>query len=208
MATRGRPRSFDREKALLSAQELFWASGYEGVTLSDLQEAMGGITAPSFYAAFGSKEQLFRETVELFQKTEGVAPLRGLTESATARESIEAMLLAAADSCTQPGKPRGCLLVLAAINCAQSNLGVQDYLRDLRAQRQKVIQRRLARGIAEGDLPATANVAALASFYGTLVDGIALQARDGATRKALRETVRSAMAAWDAIVGATKRDTR
>jgi AcrR family transcriptional regulator len=205
MATRGRPRSFDREKALLRAQELFWAAGYEGVTLSDLQKAMGGITAPSFYAAFGSKEQLFREAVELFREIEGVAPLRGLMESATARESIEAMLLAATDSCTQPGKPRGCLLVLGAINCAQSNLGVQEYLRDLRAQRQKVIQRRLERGVAEGDLPASANLAALASFYTTFVDGIALQARDGATRNALRATVRCAMAAWDGIVAATKR---
>jgi hypothetical protein len=82
---------------------------------------------------------------------------------------------------------------------------VQEYLRDLRAQRQKVIQRRLERGVAEGDLPASANLAALASFYTTFVDGIALQARDGATRNALRATVRCAMAAWDGIVAATKR---
>jgi hypothetical protein len=34
-------------------------------TLADLQEAMDGITAPSFYVAFGSKEALSREIVEL-----------------------------------------------------------------------------------------------------------------------------------------------
>ena len=46
--------------------ELFWARGYEGVTLEDLQKAMGGITPPSFYNAFGSKERLFREVADLY----------------------------------------------------------------------------------------------------------------------------------------------
>src|SRR5437016_4416200 len=56
MSRTGRPREFDRDEALQRAMELFWAQGYEGATLADLQKAMGGITAPSFYAAFGSKE--------------------------------------------------------------------------------------------------------------------------------------------------------
>jgi AcrR family transcriptional regulator len=55
MATRGRPRTFDRDDALRRAMTVFWARGYEGATLDELKEAMGGITSPSFYAAFGSK---------------------------------------------------------------------------------------------------------------------------------------------------------
>ena len=51
--------------------ELFWASGYEGATLEDLQAAMGGISPPSFYHAFGSKEALFREAVDLYVATVG-----------------------------------------------------------------------------------------------------------------------------------------
>src|SRR5262245_49107511 len=68
---RGRPRSFDRDKALHSAMEVFWDLGYEGATLLDLQKAMGGITAPSFYAAFGSKQELFKEAVTLHMATVG-----------------------------------------------------------------------------------------------------------------------------------------
>src|SRR5688572_25410961 len=87
VARRGRPRSFDREEALRRAMEIFWALGYEGATLTDLQEAMGGITAPSFYAAFGSKESLFREAVELYKKTQGAPIAKALAEGPTARSS-------------------------------------------------------------------------------------------------------------------------
>ena len=200
MARRGRPRSFDREDALRRAMEVFWALGYEGATLTGLQEAMGGITAPSFYAAFGSKEDLFREAVELYSKTLGVPMMKALAEEPTARASLEALLQAAVEAFCRPGKPRGCLLVLGAINSMPANKSVRDHLRGLRARRQKVIQERLQRGVAEGELPSGLDLGALASFYTTVVDGLAIQARDGASRKVLKFAVRCAMAAWDTVV--------
>jgi len=200
MVRRGRPRSFDREHALRQAMEVFWALGYEGATLTDLQDAMGGITAPSFYAAFGSKEKLFREAVELYSRTLGLPMMKALAEGPTARASVEALLEAAVESFLKPGKPRGCLLVLGAINSMPANKSVQDHLRSLRARRQKVIQQRLQRGLAEGELPSGLDLGALASFYATVVDGLAIQARDGASRKDLNFAVRCAMAAWDGVV--------
>jgi AcrR family transcriptional regulator len=200
MARSGRPRSFNRENALRQAMEAFWALGYEGATLTGLQEAMGGITAPSFYAAFGSKEELFREAVELYSSTLGVPMMKVLSEEPTARASMEALLLAAVEAFSRPGKPRGCMLVLGAMNSMPANKSVQDHLRGLRVRRQKVIRQRLARGLADGELPSGLDLSALASFYTTVVDGLALQARDGASRKALRFAVRCAMAAWDAVV--------
>ena len=200
MVRRGRPRSFDREHALRQAMEVFWALGYEGATLTDLQDAVGGITAPSFYAAFGSKEKLFREAVELYSRTLGLPMMKALAEGPTARASVEALLEAAVESFLKPGKPRGCLLVLGAINSMPANKSVQDHLRSLRARRQKVIQQRLQRGLAEGELPSGLDLGALASFYATVVDGLAIQARDGASRKDLNFAVRCAMAAWDGVV--------
>jgi AcrR family transcriptional regulator len=103
MTQRGRPRSFDRQAALRRAMQVFWALGYEGATLNELQEAMGGIAAPSFYAAFGSKEELFREAVELYSQTLGAPMMKALEEGATARASIEALLEAAVESFCKPG---------------------------------------------------------------------------------------------------------
>jgi len=203
MAQRGRPRGFDRDEALHRAMRVFWSLGYEGATLTDLQRAMGGITAPSFYAAFGSKEELFREAVELYSRTLGVPMMRALDQGPTARASVEGLLDAAVDAFCKPRLPRGCMLVLGAMNNAPANRGVQEYLRGLRARRQKLIRRRLARSVKNGELPSNLDLGSLASFYTTVVDGLAIQARDGCSRKALRFAVRCALAAWDTVVGGT-----
>jgi AcrR family transcriptional regulator len=204
MSRIGRPREFDRDTAVQRAMEIFWAQGYEATTLADLQKAMGGITAPSFYAAFGSKENLFREAVELYKKTQGPPILKALTEGGTARASVEAMLWASAEGVCGHGTPRGCMIVLSGINCAAANKGVEDFLRGQRALREKVLRQRLRRGIADGDLPDSTDVNALVSFYTSVLDGLAIRARDGASRKALGDIVKFAMAAWDTAVRSDK----
>ena len=204
MSRTGRPREFDRQHALQQAVELFWAQGYEGTTLADLQQAMGGITAPSFYAAFGSKEALFREVVERYKETEGAPVLKALVEGATARASIEGMLRAAVKHFCGQRSPRGCLMVLGGINCTPANKGVEDFLREQRSLRQTVIRQRLRRGVANGDAPSGVDLDAVASFYTTVVDGMAIQARDGASRKTLSGVVDGAMAAWDSLTARRK----
>ena len=206
MSSPGRPRTFDREQALSNAMKIFWARGYEGATLTELQRAMGGITAPSLYAAFGSKEELFKEAVELYSKLQGIPILKALTGKSTTRESMEAFLMVMAESFSQPDKPHGCLVTLGAINGIRDNRRVQDYLRDRRARRHQVILQRLERGVEEGDLPPDLDLKAIATFYSTVVNGLAIQARDGATRSDLKTTVDCAMAAWDTLV--KQRDPR
>jgi AcrR family transcriptional regulator len=203
MTQRGRPRSFDRQAALRQAMRVFWALGYEGATLTELQEAMGGIAPPSFYAAFGSKEELFREAVELYSRTLGAPMMKALEEGPTALDSIRALLDAAVESFCKPGLPRGCFLVFGAFNNVPSNKNVEDYVRGLRVRRQRAIQKRLQRGVEAGELPKTLDLAAMATFYTTVIDGLAIQARDGIPQKALRFSINCAMAAWDPVVSAS-----
>ncbi len=197
----GRPRSFDRDEALRAAMLLFWERGYEGVTLTDLQTAMGGITPPSFYAAFGSKEQLFREAVELYCATIGTRPVDALARGATARDGVGAMLRESARAFCGADTPRGCLIVMGAVNCTQASKEVEEHLLGLRRQVPDLIRKRLERGVAEGDVPAGTDLAAIASFYTTVLHGLAVRAHDGASRKALLAAVDGAMAAWNAMIG-------
>jgi AcrR family transcriptional regulator len=187
-----------------ASARFFWAHGYDAVTLDDLQAAMGGITPPSFYAAFGSKEKLFREAVELYGRTIGNKPVLALAEQPTARAAVEVMLRESVKAFCGSGTPRGCLIVLGTTNCSRASKDVQDHLTALRRQVPLLIRRRLERGVAEGDLPAGVDMPALTSFYTTVLHGLAIRARDGASRKALMSAVDGAMAAWTELTTAPR----
>jgi AcrR family transcriptional regulator len=193
----GRPRKFDRDQAVRIALLVFWNRGYENTTLLDLQQAMGGITAPSFYHAFGSKEKLFREVVDRYGQQEGSGVLRGLSAGKTAREAIELMLRETVALVSGSETPKGCLVALGGINCSKANSEVTNFIHQLRNQRVELIRSRLEQGVKEGDLPTHLDVNGLADYFTTVVDGICLQAKDGTPKEILLQTVRYAMAALD-----------
>jgi AcrR family transcriptional regulator len=179
--------------------QIFWSLGYDATSMADLRVGLG-ITQASLYAAFGSKEQLFREAVDLYRRTAGLSTARALAVESSAREAIHAMLQAAVDSYTAPGTPHGCLVILGAINCATENKAIQSHLLSIRRQVSQSILDRLKQGQHDGDLPRTAPIIALAAYYSTVLHGLALQARDGVSRKTLTEVVEFAMANWQQIV--------
>jgi AcrR family transcriptional regulator len=178
---------------------LFWSLGYDATSMADLRAGLG-ITQASLYAAFGSKEELFREAVDLYRRTAGFSTTRALEVGTTAREAIHAMLQAAVDAFSAPGAPGGCLLILGATNCAIENKAVQDYLLSIRRQISLSILERLKRGQQERDVPKAAPTTALAAYYSTVLHGLALQSRDGSSRKTLTQVVEFAMADWQQMV--------
>lgn len=73
---RGRPRRFDPEEAVVAAQRLFHARGYDGVSVADVTDVLG-INPPSFYAAFGSKAGLYERVLNRYNSASAI-PLDAL----------------------------------------------------------------------------------------------------------------------------------
>jgi AcrR family transcriptional regulator len=193
---RGRPREFDVEKALDRALQVFWRKGYEGATLPDLTRAMG-INRPSLYAAFGSKEGLFRRALDRYAEGPAAYVPEALN-APTARAVAEQLLGGAIDLTAGRGKPRGCLMVQGALACGEAADSVRRELCARRAAGEAALRRRFERARAEGDLPAGADPADLARYVLAVIQGMAVQAAGGASREELCRVAEMALRAWPA----------
>jgi AcrR family transcriptional regulator len=189
----GRPREFDIERALERAMELFWRQGYEGTSLLDLTRELG-VTRPSLYAAFESKEGLFLRALDRYEARAGYrqAALKAPTAAAYAR----ALLEGAADLHGDKRNPPGCLGVQGALACAPQSDSIRKELIRRRKVGESIILERLTRAKAEGDLLPDADPADLARYLSIVIYGITVQAAGGATRKELRSAAELALQGW------------
>ncbi|HEY2585218.1 MAG TPA: TetR/AcrR family transcriptional regulator [Tepidisphaeraceae bacterium] len=193
-ASRGRPRTFDVDRALDRALTVFWRKGYEGASLPDLTRAMG-INRPSLYAAFGNKEQLFRKAMDRYAQGPAAYALCAL-EAPTARAVFERLLCGGIDMLTNPRNPRGCLAVQGALACGDAADNVRKELIARRASLVTALQDRFERARSEGDLPPDSDPAVLARYAATVLHGLSIQATSGATRQEMQRIVEMALRAW------------
>jgi len=192
---KGRPREFDVEQVLDKALKVFWEHGYEGASLTDLTEAMG-ISRPSLYGAFGSKEELFKLALERYEQKGPGSLYRDAIAQPTARAVVEKLLTGCAMFLSDPSNPPGCLAVQGALSCGEAAESIKQELCRRRSMGEKELRDRFERAKAEGDLPADADPDALARYTMTVAQGMAVQATSGASREALLAVAEMALQAW------------
>ena len=115
--TLGRPREFDTDAALASIMDVFWARGFEGTSMSDLEVATG-LRKGSLYAAFGDKRAMYLKALALYDRKavdKGIAVLSG---AGPVDERIAAFLQSAIDAVAVSKDRRGCFLCNASADQA------------------------------------------------------------------------------------------
>lgn len=191
---RGRPREFCVDYALSQALRVFWSKGYEGASLTDLTEAMG-ITRPSLYAAFGNKEALFRKALDLYEQ-EKMAYIGKALEQPTARKVAEHMAHGAMENVAGADEPHGCLRVISSVACGPAAQSIHDEVVARSNKGKQALVERFERAKAEGDLPAKVDTEGLTRVLIAILQGISVQANQGASRDELERLVDAAMLLW------------
>lgn len=192
---RGRPRAFDRDAALAKAGLMFWRLGYEGASIADLTEALG-ITPQSLYAAFRSKADLYREALDWYQREIGAGSAAAL-QLPSVFDAFEQALTGAAGEFCWPGRPKGCMISTAVLTCSQENQPIAETVARLRSGALAAYRARLDQAVGDGELRADVDTMALARYLGAVLQGMSVQARDGASAEELTAIARIALGELD-----------
>ena len=199
MAQMGRPRTFDRDQAVDQALHLFWQHGYDATSLAQLKAGLGGgISAPSFYAAFGSKEALFDECVQRYLDTFAQVTECLWDDSLPPRKAIETALRESTRMQCEDGHPKGCMVALGVMSApSPENARVADALTHSRARTRAGILACVERGIRLGQLPATLHAPTLATVFDSFLQGVSLLARDNTPHAVIDAAITQLLMTWD-----------
>ncbi|WP_190130983.1 TetR/AcrR family transcriptional regulator [Streptomyces mashuensis] len=189
--TRGRPRAFDRDRALLDAARLFWRSGYSGTSTRTLTATLG-LSTSSLYAAFGSKAGLFEEAVRTYAERYREIYRHAVAEK-DLRTVVERVLVDSVHEFTQPSDEHpGCLLSSAAMTDSTSTLDTSAYYTELHGWNERTLRTRIDQAAQDGELATGTDTAALTGLVQSVVHGLSAQAGLGAGREELLATARLA----------------
>jgi AcrR family transcriptional regulator len=180
---RGRPRSFDRDRALDAAVLVFWDKGFDGSSIENLTHAMG-INRPSLYATFGNKRDLFMEAIDRYAATHGSRAFSAFRLELDNRKAIERFFDASIECALADGTPRGCLINTVATEAAENDAELRDKLADMFTATDAAIARRLA---AHHDAESSVihDPEGLARMAHSVTHSIMTRARAGASRDEL-----------------------
>jgi TetR/AcrR family transcriptional repressor of nem operon len=166
----GRPREFDRERALDRAVEVFWARGYNRTSVQDLTDSMG-IQRGSLYAAFGDKHQLFLEALERYEGR-FYREIAGLLEKRSAREGIREVFSKVLTDCACEGAHKGCFITNTAVALAEDEPETAARVRANLLRVEDLFEKALRRDQEAGELPSGPGSRALARFLANSFQGL------------------------------------
>lgn len=199
MAQMGRPRNFDRDQAVEQAMHLFWQHGYDATSLAQLKAGLGGgISAPSFYAAFGSKEALFDECVQRYLATYAQVTECLWDETLLPRQALETALRQSVRMQCEDGHPKGCMVALGVMSApSPENARVADALTQSRVRTRAGILACVERAVRAGQLPEQTQAMVMASVFDSFLQGVSILARDNVPHAVINSAITQLLMTWD-----------
>lgn len=179
---------YSRSESLGRAMDLFWSRGYLGTSMKDLEDCLD-MRPGSIYAAFGSKEQLFLEALELY--AHGMQEeIAALTRDRPLAEGLAAYFQGLAKGTSSIGVGRACLIVRSLLEAADTQPSILRQAEAFLSQAESGFAALLESASARGDLPARTDCPRLARYLQSQIMGLRVILQ----RPGLRPAARMALA--------------
>lgn len=180
-----RPREFDADDALERATRVFWTKGFEQASLDDLCGATG-LGRSSLYAAFGDKRALYLQALERYEQR-SVARIAAALSGKPIRTAVAGFLGSLIDEIVDGPGRRGCFIGNCAAELARLDRTAASRVRKSLERIEAEFRGALAQAKARGELPAGADVDALARFLTSGIQGLRLFGKANPDRAALED---------------------
>ncbi len=154
--------AFDRHAALERAMSLFWTRGYAGTSLKDIEAALD-MRPGSIYAAFGSKEQLFRSALALYAETSRAALSDTLSAAATPLEGLAEHVRRLGRAMEAPMPAKACMLMKTVLEAPEGEGVLRDAAEELMRQVEAMFRQAFEAARDAGQVPADTDPARLAA---------------------------------------------
>ena len=182
----GRPPTFDREKALDQALQLFWSRGFRKTTTRDLERTLG-LSQSSLYNAFGSKDALLEAALDRYEALTRDRFLLPLETPDAGFAAIDRFLEALGRWVLDDGA-RGCLLINMMAEDAGASPEITRRTTEYRSRVRSGLETALRRAEERGEMrPGQAS--ARAQVVLGLALGISIAARGGASGTEMEELI-------------------
>lgn len=192
--SRGRPKKFDEAEVLDAITDLFWERGLAGTSLDALSSATG-VARPSLYATFGDKDAMYLAGLRNFFARIDAAVSPVVQSEAPVDQILRGIFDVLIDLYTgHDDAARGCLIICTAATEAATHDEVREELSGVLAGIDARFGRVLERAKQRGELGSDVDVQAIAPVLAGVTHTLAVRARAGQGRDALREIAAAAVA--------------
>ncbi|NQV83171.1 MAG: TetR/AcrR family transcriptional regulator [Rhodospirillales bacterium] len=166
-----RPSKFNRQEAVEFVMNEFWRNGYEASSVKSLSEKLG-ITRSSFYNAFGSREALFKEALELYLNQSPDKVLALASPGEPIKELFVKTFRAACKARASDTEGRGCMVINGVTELCNVHDELGQVMENAVLGNLTRIEQLLEWGLAQGELGTGTDIHAKALALQNLLMGL------------------------------------
>lgn len=184
-----RPREFDPDTVLERAMHVFWTKGYEASSLDDLCDATK-LNRSSLYASFGDKRALFLESIDRYGDRAVARIAAALSRPLPIRQAVASFLAEMIDQIVAGHGRTGCFIGNCAAEVARHDRAAAASVKRNLERIEVTFRDAFALAKSRGELPAGADIHALARFFVASTQGLRLVGKTTTDREVLEDIAR------------------
>jgi TetR/AcrR family transcriptional regulator, transcriptional repressor for nem operon len=180
-----RPREFNADVVLDRMTQSFWVNGYEATSIDDLCEA-SGLSRSSLYSAFGDKHEVFIHALTHYIEHR-IGNIQNVLLARPLRDALGTLAHKIIDDIIAGPGRRGCFIGNCAAEIRRGDRKAMALVREGLAKTEAAFRGALSSAQERGEIPASADLDALARFLVASFQGLRLVGKVNPDRQVLQD---------------------